>query len=144
MGTSNETISMNALKQFTSAYPVRSFRPLAYYDKHLDCIRVQVKDCSFKEERINRFFTLWYDNHPGMFQKNVPVGFTIKGVKHLFVTLGLPKTGPIYVAQIIDAMLKLYPDQTMSNTIEQIRRQFKDNLQLPVSELPDEPQVATL
>ena len=124
MKTSSEKVSTEALKQFCGAYPIQPFRPLAYYDKHLDCIRIQVKDCSFTEVRANRVFTLWYENH--VTQKKT-VGFTIKGVKHQFVTWGLPESGPVYVAKILDAILQHYPEQTMIETIREIKKRFKGN-----------------
>jgi hypothetical protein len=133
MENQDEIMSLEALRQFSEICPIASFRPLAYYDKHLDCIRIQVKDCSFTEVRLNRFFTLWYENHVA---KKRTVGFTIKGVKHLFVTLGLPKSGPIVVAQIIDGILKLYPEKKTQEVIGEIQKEFKDFLNLPVTELP--------
>jgi len=134
MKTSSEKVSMEALKQFCGAYPMNPFHPLAYYDKHLDCIRIQIKDCSFTEVRMNGFFTLWHENH--VTQEEL-VGFTIKGVKHLFVTLGLPKSGPVYVTKFLDAILRLYPEQGIKETIQEIKKRFKGSLQLPVSELPE-------
>jgi hypothetical protein len=134
MENKNEAMGWEALKKFSDAYPITTFRPLAYYDKHLDCIRIQVKDCSFTEVRLNRFFTLWYENH---IVKKKKVGFTIKGVKHLFVTLGLPRSGPIIVAQIIDGILRLYPEKKTQEVIGEIQKEFKDFLDLPVTELPE-------
>ncbi len=139
MKTNKETVSSEALQQLLGAYPPTTpFRPLAYYDKHLDCIRIQVKDCSFTERRLNSFFTLWIENHV---TSEKTVGFTIKGVKHLFVTLGLPQSGPVYVAQIIDGILQYYPEENMKDVIGEIKRKFKKVLDLQVSELP-EPEVA--
>lgn len=118
--------------QFLKEYPIQAFRPLAYYDKHLDCIRVQIKDCSFTEERRNRFFTLWYANHA---ESNDCVGFSIKGINYLFISLKLPTSGPIHLAQILDAIAKHYPDQTINKIVRLIRKSFKDVLELPVEEL---------
>ena len=133
MRNQDEALSLGALRQFVGAYPITPFRPLAYYDKHLDCIRIQVKDCSFTEERLNRLFTLWYENHV---TSKKTVGFSIKGVKHLFVSLGLPESGPVYVAQIIDGILRLYPEKKMQEVIEVIKKNFKNFLDLEVTELP--------
>ena len=135
MKTSNEKVSSEILQRFVGAYPIKPFRPLAYYDKHLDCIRIQAKDCSFTEVRMNGLFTLWRENHVA--QKET-VGLTIKGVKHLFVTLGLPKGGPVYVAKILDAILQQYPEQKMKDTIKEIKKKLEGILQLPVSELPED------
>lgn len=60
------------------------FRPIAYYDKHLDAIRVQINDCSIWEERLDGIMTIYHANHhlnpDGL---NDVVGFAIKGVRHL-------------------------------------------------------------
>ena len=44
------------MAQFFADNPPKVFRPCAYYDKHLDCIHVQVRDCSFTEIRLNEVF----------------------------------------------------------------------------------------
>ena len=59
------------------------FRPCAYFDDRLDCIRVVIKDCSVLETRINPVLTLLEDNYYAE-SKGSPryVGFTIKGASH--------------------------------------------------------------
>jgi hypothetical protein len=59
------------------------FRPVAYFDKHMDCIRVLTHDRSVTEHRINEFYTLYETNFPGPFDPKY-VGFTIKGIRSLF------------------------------------------------------------
>lgn len=44
--------------------PLRAFKPVAYFDSHADCIRIELRDCSFTEERISQPVTLLEDNHP--------------------------------------------------------------------------------
>lgn len=134
MVSAEKAPGMVALEQFLKESSVQDFRPLAYYDKHLDCIRVQIKDCSFTEERINRFFTLWYANHT---KSPEFIGFSIKGINHLFVSLWLPKSGPVRLAQILDEIVKHYADQTIKRIVKQIRQRFKSILQLPVDEITD-------
>lgn len=134
MKTGSGKVSMEA--QLVGIHPMQPFRPLAYYDKHLDCIRIQIKDCSFTEVRVNKILALWYENHTP--QAKAVVGFTIKGVKHLFVTLGLPKSGPVMVARILDEILQQYPEQTIKQAIQDIRCAFKNKLDLTVSELPQD------
>lgn len=38
------------LMSFMETIEYKEFVPFAYYDKHLDCIRVQIKDCSVIEK----------------------------------------------------------------------------------------------
>ena len=71
-------------------YKPNPFRPMAYYDKHLDCIRVEIRDCSITEHRCGEILTVLEDNHPENDQGKY-VGFTIKGVGHVFEELSLPK-----------------------------------------------------
>lgn len=98
---------MGGFEQFLKENPGQEFRPFAFYDKHLDCIRVQTRDCSFKEIRLDKIFTVLQANHTTGIEY---VGFTIKGVRHLTERLGLPKTGPVMLAAIIDAIIKQNPD----------------------------------
>lgn len=94
------------------------FRPFAYYDKHLDCIRVQVTDCSFKEERKNRIITVLTANHV---EQNSFVGFNIKGVKYLFEEMGLPVSGVIKLTDLIDKLVQFFPDAAVKHVQEAFR-----------------------
>lgn len=82
------------------------FRPVAYFDKHLDCIRVQLKDCSFTEHRLNQYWTELRENHGS----NSFVGCNIKGIRYLFKKLGLQTSGVIKLTALIDGIVKMYPD----------------------------------
>lgn len=92
------------------------FKPFAYYDKHLDCIRVQLIDCSFTEERKNRFITTLKANH----MSDEAAGFNIKGVRYLFEQLGLGVTGVHMLTTIIDKMVQIYPDAAL----ERVKRDY--------------------
>jgi hypothetical protein len=94
------------------------FRPFAYYDKHLDCIRVQVLDCSFKEDRKNRIITVLTANHS---EQDSFAGFNIKGVRYLFEQLKLPATGIYKMTELIDKMVQFFPDAA----IKQVRETFR-------------------
>ncbi|ODB94974.1 hypothetical protein A3194_20130 [Candidatus Thiodiazotropha endoloripes] len=90
-----------------------AFSPVAYFDKHMDCIRVIVRDCSVTEHRIDEMFTLMEDNHPNRFGHRY-VGFTIKGVRHLFDELDLP-LGRVYkIADILHEIVKKWPTSTIA------------------------------
>jgi hypothetical protein len=56
---------------------IAEFRPIAYFDKNMDCIRVLTHDCSVTEHRISEFFTVFEQNYPTNFGPKY-VGFTIK------------------------------------------------------------------
>lgn len=100
------------------------FYPFAYYDKHLDCIRVQVRDCSVMEKRLSSIFTVLKANHNDASEY---VGFNIKGVRHLFEQVGLPKSGVIKLAEIIDAIVKIYPDGVVKLISEKFAALLRDN-----------------
>ena len=98
----------NSAKDFINELTIKSeFKPFAYYDKHLDCIRVQTLDCSFKEDRKNKFVTVLSANHK---EQNTFVGFNIKGVKYLFKKIGLPTSGVHKLTDLVDKLVKTFPD----------------------------------
>lgn len=92
---------------------IAAFAPVAYYDKHMDCIRVLTHDRSVTEVRVDRTFTLHQCNHQGALDPKY-VGFTMKGVRHIFEEVGLPKEGVLRLAEIIDAIVKYRPGSSMS------------------------------
>ncbi len=118
-----------AMEDFVKAYGTEGkFQPIAYYDKHLDCIRVQLFDCSFTEERLNKFLTVLHANH----HENDVAGFNIKGVRFLFNEMGISLKGVHKLTSIIDAIVKSYPD----GAIKKIKSLFEPILheeQLEVS-----------
>jgi hypothetical protein len=94
---------------------LKPFRPLAYYDRHMDCIRIELRDCSITEKRIDEKITVLLDNFPDQNQSPI-AGLMIKGVKHyLFKELGLPVEGILFVTSILDKLTKLYPDEIEAN-----------------------------
>lgn len=101
------------VNQYESLQSVKSlfkeFRPIAYYDKHLDCIRVQLKDCSFTEKRLNRYWTVLEENHG---ESNSLAGFNIKGVHYLAKELGFSTTGVMKLTDLIDKIVRQYPDSS--------------------------------
>ena len=82
------TVSVDELmNKFMKETEFHEFKPFARFDANLDCIRVRIKDCSYTEERLNRFFTLAIENHG----HDELVGFTIKEVSHIWGELQLPE-----------------------------------------------------
>lgn len=80
------------------------FRPCAWFDERLDCIRVVARDCSILERRFDGRFTVLEDNYPESGQFKV-VGFTIKGARHFCESHGLDLSTPIRMAALLDAIL---------------------------------------
>lgn len=95
-------------------------RPVAYYDKHMDCIRIELRDCSLTEVRVNKMLTLLHDNHPSEHQTHL-AGIMIKGVKHLFNEWGLPLEGVLMVTTIIDRLLQTLPADPENAPEKEIR-----------------------
>jgi hypothetical protein len=87
----------------------QQFSPVAYYDKHMDCIRIELRDCSITERRFDEVITVLYDNYPEPKQHD-RAGLMIKGIKHLFKRLDLPVEGILRVTQILDKLSKEYPE----------------------------------
>ena len=78
-----ETETLAALVRGTFREETGEFRPCAFFDEPLDCIRVMTRDCSVTETRVSDLMTVLEDNYydPGSGGKRF-VGFTIKGAKH--------------------------------------------------------------
>lgn len=101
----------------------RAFRPYAYFDKHMDAIRVRLADCSVTEKRLNRYFTLLVPNDPQ--RGGRAVGVTVKGVNYLFDQCGLPVSGVHSLAEIINAIVKMFPDMAASRVQEELASQLE-------------------
>lgn len=111
--TNKEVNQYGSLQSVKSLF--KEFHPIAYYDKHLDCIRVQLKDCSFTEKRLNRYWTVLEENHVAT---DSLAGFNIKGIQYLANELGFPTTGVMKLTDLIDKIVKHYPDSS-ANIIEE-------------------------
>lgn len=119
-----ESINNNAAGFIKSFGDGVEFRPFAYYDKHLDCIRVQVVDCSFKEERKNKFITVLSANH---FDESKLAGFNIKGVRYIFKQLGLSDAKVYKMTDLIDKLVQFYPDEASRNLQYTFRSFLKES-----------------
>ena len=106
------------------------FKPFAYYDNHLDCIRVQIRDCSVLEERKNKIFTVLKANHA---KSGSLVGFNIKGVRHLFEQLGLNRQACYKVADLMNAIVRLYPEDSVKRIADEFSPVLEEeNLEIRV------------
>lgn len=121
----NESLQSTVAEYFASfGNEAPRFKPFACYDKHLDCIRVQIFDCSFKEERKNQFITVLHANHTS---NGKLAGFNIKGVRYIFKRLGLSDTGVYKIADILDSLVKIYPDAAFKHVQNTFRPILKEN-----------------
>lgn len=100
------------------------FVPVAYYDKHMDCIRVLTHNRSITEHRIDEFFTVYECNHRQAFDPEY-VGFAIKGVRHLFSEMGLPLDGVYRLADLINRIVSHRPGAAMSQLLRIIFREYQ-------------------
>ncbi|WP_299683885.1 hypothetical protein [uncultured Tateyamaria sp.] len=95
-----------------------SFQPIAYFDKHMDSIRVFTRDCSVTEVRFNGAVTLHQNNDFGHDGEPLYVGFTIKGIKFLLERAGLPQEGVVELSDIVNRLVKIDPASTMAAAIQ--------------------------
>jgi hypothetical protein len=101
---------------------VKEFRPCAFFDSDLDCIRVFTRDCSVSEERVNDWLTVLVDNYPAP-NSNKFVGFTIKGVRYFCKEYGLRQSsGPIRMTALLDALVASSPDAIVELVVKHVAR----------------------
>lgn len=101
-----ETETLAALVRGTFREETGEFRPCAFFDEPLDCIRVMTRDCSVTETRVSDLMTVLEDSYydPGSGGKRF-VGFTIKGAKHFCNARDFRLTAPIRLTELLDAVL---------------------------------------
>jgi hypothetical protein len=85
------------------------FRPCAFFDDRLDCIRVIARDCSVLENRINPALTVLEDNYSQDADRTRYVGFTLKGARHFCSGNGFDLNAPIEISALLDAVLRSFP-----------------------------------
>lgn len=105
---------------------LRPFEPVAYFDKHMDCIRVVLMDTSVTEERLSRYFTVARANNVNAAFADTYVGFTIKGIAHLFHEIGLPLEGVLQMTEILNKIVKAIPHAAGKLIFEQFSGQLRD------------------
>ena len=82
------------------------FRPCAFFDEPLDCIRVIVRDCSVTEWRVSRELTVLEDNYADPATgRELYVGFTIKGARHFCQQHGVDLSVPVRLSELLDKIL---------------------------------------
>lgn len=108
-----------------------AFVPVAYYDKHMDCIRVLVANRSVTEHRIDKMFTVFECNHRGEFDPEY-VGFSIKGVRHLFSEIGVPLEGVYRLTDLIQRIVSHKPGSAMSELLKIIFKDYRTSGDLSI------------
>jgi hypothetical protein len=119
MNTSEE---LGALVKESLAGASGEFRPCAFFDVRLDCIRVIARDCSVLETRINPYLTVLEDNYYQEAGRKQYVGFTVKGARHFCNEHGLSLSAPIEISALLDAILKAFPDLAVEFFVNGIAR----------------------
>jgi hypothetical protein len=113
------------------------FRPCAYFDDRLDCIRVVARDCSVYEERINGRVTVLMDNYfPGPGRRQY-VGFTIKGARHFCKEHGWDLATSIKTTELIDALVNSCPEVVVLWFIDIVARPMIEQERIELVEIPD-------
>lgn len=110
-----------------------TFSPIAYYDKHMDCIRVLTHDRSVTEHRLDEMFTVYERNHRRDQFDPQYVGFSIKGVRHLFSEIGLPLEGVYRLTEIINRIVSHKPGSAMSELLRIIFMNYEQTGDLRVN-----------
>ena len=76
------------------------------------------------EHRIDEMFTVYECNHRGPFDPEY-VGFSIKGVRHLFHEVGLAPDGVYTLAEIINRIVSYRPGSAVSELLRIIFNDYK-------------------
>jgi hypothetical protein len=132
-----EEITVQVRAGFASA--AGQFRPGAFFDERLDCIRVITRDCSVMETRINEYITILEPNYA---RENDPapyVGFTIKGARLFCDETGLSLDAPIRVSELLHAILRFFPDALMEAFVNGVLRPLLKTGQIEEVEVAESP-----
>jgi hypothetical protein len=101
---------------------VGRFRPCAFFDDRLDCIRVIARDCSVLETRVNQYITVLEDNYYPESGEQRYVGFTIKGARHFCQQHNFDLSAPIEMSALLDAILASFPEVAVDFFVNLIAR----------------------
>lgn len=101
---------------------IGKFRPCAFFDDRLDCIRVIARDCSVLETRINKVVTVLEDNYYSDSDEKQYIGFTLKGARHFCRQHGFDLSTPIEIGALLDAIVRSFPDVAIQLFVNAIAR----------------------
>jgi hypothetical protein len=119
-----------------------SFRPCAFFDSRLDCIRVVTKDCSIVEERLSDRVTMLLNNYDPTPGRRECVGFTLKGARHLCQQHSLDMKSPILLSDLLDKMLLSFPEQVVQVFIGLVVKRLVEEEKIERVEVPEMAEVA--
>ncbi len=108
------------VRESLSGGTVGQFRPCAFFDDRLDCIRVIARECSVVETRVNGLLTILEANYPRGDRECA--GFTIKGARYFCQKYGLSLATPIKISDLLDAVLQAAPDVVVRTIIDHVAR----------------------
>lgn len=104
---------------------LQEFRPFAYFDKHLDCVRVKFEDCSVTDVRKNTYITVLKPNRASNGTTGHNAGFTIKGIAHICDAAHIPLKAGLSLVALLDAVLKAFPDAASKGLMEEFLSKAK-------------------
>lgn len=114
------------------------FRPCAYFDEPLDCIRVIARDCSVTEWRMSPGLTILEDNYaPPSAGLERYVGFTIKGVRFFCKQRGIPLDAPVEWGELLDAIVAAAPLPQVRFLVEAFAKPLVMGRHIPPVSLPN-------
>ena len=116
------------------------FRPCAFFDERLDCIRVIARDCSVYEERVSDRLTILVDNYPGPGRREY-VGFTLKGARHFCKQHGWDLTTSIKMSELIDAIVASCPEHVVQWAVNIVAKPIVYEAQIERVEIPATPML---
>lgn len=108
------------------------FRPFAYYDQYLDCIRVYTHDRSVTEQRLDDVITVFRCNHRGPFDPAY-VGFSLKGIRHMLDEIGLPMDRAYRLTELLDTLVQQLPGQINKGLLDMTLHSYQHNGDLEVN-----------
>lgn len=114
-----------------------AFRPCAFFDDRLDCIRVVARDCSVYEERINDRVTVLVDNYYDRPGRKKYVGFTIKGARHFCQEHGLHMGASIKMTELLNAVLASSPEPVVMMFVDLIARPLVEDENIQAVDIPE-------
>jgi len=123
--------------QTAFAGATREFRPCAFFDDRLDCIRVIARDCSVLETRINPSLTVLEDNYYEETGRKQYVGFTLKGARHFCAEHGFDLKAPIKISDLLDAVLKAFPSVAVELFVNAIAKPLVKEEKIERVEIPN-------
>ncbi|MCZ6751908.1 MAG: hypothetical protein O7E51_08785 [Acidobacteria bacterium] len=121
------------------AFPGESgaFRPCAWFDERLDCIRVVARDCSVLETRLSDRLTILEDNYYPEPGRTKVVGFTLKGARHFCNENGLSLSTSIKMSALLDAILANFPEEVIKVCVDFIFRPLVVDKEIEQVDIPD-------